>query len=107
MKIISTLALIPFLLLLVLAGALSAYGIVDAPTKEQPPRIDLLVIEHTPAGIVERTGYLIDLRYAVPNALIEFVDDGDALFHNGFDGPATPAGPSGLLGQPDCGPECP
>ncbi len=50
-----------------------------------PSRMDVLVIQRTPTGAVERTGYAGDLVITRGALLLDYTDDGEALFHNGFD----------------------
>jgi len=47
--------------------------------------MDVLVIEHTPLGVVERSGRVVAWRAVGGSMLLEFVDDGDAIFRNGFE----------------------
>ncbi|MEP7041881.1 MAG: hypothetical protein ABI843_02395 [Dokdonella sp.] len=66
-----------------LAAAVAEHA--TAPAAAAPIRPDVLVVEHTPIGVVERAGFLATWSYDGAHMLVEFVDDGDELFHNGFD----------------------
>jgi hypothetical protein len=76
-----------FALLLVLPLAVAG-ALANDPAPAAAP-FSVLIVERTPTGTVERTGYVIDLHYAPPSLLVEFVDDGDALFHNDFEVPLS------------------
>lgn len=47
---------------------------------------DVLTIEHTYDGVVERAGHLDDLGYTGGHLLVVFHDEGDGIFRNGFEG---------------------
>jgi len=47
---------------------------------------DVLVVEHSPLGAIERTGHVVFWQAVGQSMFLEFSDDGDAIFLNGFDG---------------------
>lgn len=52
---------------------------------------DVLVIEHSPIGVIERTGHVVFWQATGQSMRLEYVadGDGDAIFHNGFEEIAT------------------
>lgn len=78
MKKIS-LILILFILSVYYVEQLNAFEILDTTA-------DVLIVEYTYDGPVERVGKLKDMRYTATYLFVEFYNNqGDGIFRNGFE----------------------
>jgi hypothetical protein len=48
---------------------------------------DVLIVQHTYDGVVERVGTWTRWNYDAGTLFVEFQDDGDGIFRNGFEAP--------------------
>lgn len=61
-------------------------GVIRAESIKFASNADVLIVEHTYDGPVERVGKLINFQYTATYLYVEFYDDqSDGIFRNGFD----------------------